>query len=179
MPRSINMTVTLLGAILETAVERELISRNRLGESDAESREHAPRRTYLHTAGEIAALLEAAGVKDADAREDRQHVHRRALLAVLVFAGLRIGEGCALRWRDVDLAAGWLTVGEAKTDAGRRRVKIRGALRDELVAVRVQAATLDPEAFVCATSNGQQAEPRERPQPGAQAGGGSWRPSGS
>ena len=55
------------------------------------------------------------------------------MLATLTFAGLRIGELCALRWRDVDLARGWLTVGGAKTDAGRRSVKIRGALRDELL----------------------------------------------
>ena len=55
------------------------------------------------------------------------------MLAVLVFAGLRINELCALRWRDVDLAAGWLHTG-SKTDAGRDRVvKIRGALRDELL----------------------------------------------
>ncbi len=40
------------------------------------------------------------------------------MLATLTFAGLRIGELCALRWRDVDLAGGWLHVGETKTDAG-------------------------------------------------------------
>jgi integrase len=55
------------------------------------------------------------------------------MLATLVFAGLRISELCGLRCRDVDLATGWLTVAESKTDAGRgRRVKLRGALRDEL-----------------------------------------------
>jgi len=58
------------------------------------------------------------------------------MIATLTFAGLRIGELLALRWRDVDLAGGWLTVGQAKTDAGRRRVTIRGALRDELLSVR-------------------------------------------
>jgi integrase len=30
------------------------------------------------------------------------------MLAVLTFAGLRISELLALRWRDVDLATGWL-----------------------------------------------------------------------
>jgi integrase len=64
-----------------------------------------------------------------------QHIERRAMLSTLTFVGLRIGELCALRWRDVDLAGGWLHTG-SKTDAGWRRVKIRGALRDELLAVR-------------------------------------------
>jgi hypothetical protein len=36
--------------------------------------------------------------------------------------GLRIGELCNLRWRDVDLARGMLTVAESKTDAGERAV---------------------------------------------------------
>jgi integrase len=58
---------------------------------------------------------------------------------VLLFAGLRIGELTALRWRDVDLATGWLHIGEAKTDAGRRRVKLRGTLRDEGEKERLRA----------------------------------------
>jgi integrase len=75
------------------------------------------------------------------------------MLATLVFAGLRIGELCALRWRDVDLANGWLTVQHAKTDAGRRRVKVRGALRDELLSVRA-GENGAPDAFVFATGTG-------------------------
>jgi integrase len=46
------------------------------------------------------------------------------MLATLTFAGLRIGELLRLRWRDVNLAGGWLTVRDSKTDAGRRKVKI-------------------------------------------------------
>jgi len=45
-------------------------------------------------------------------------------------------------------------VGEAKTDAGRRRVKIRGALRDEPAAVRAGSGSIDPDGFVFATSTG-------------------------
>ncbi len=37
---------------------------------------------------------------------------------------------------------------------GGRRVKIRGALRDELVAVRADAGAIDPDGFVFATSTG-------------------------
>jgi integrase len=123
--RSINATITLLGMILEAAVDRELIGRNAARGRGRKVRERAPRRTYLETAEQIAALLDAAGELDRAARADRRHVERRAILATMTFAGLRIGELCALRWRDVDLTGGWLSVGEAKTDAGRRRVKLR------------------------------------------------------
>ena len=82
-------------------------------------------------AEQIEALLTRPASSTQGSRR-RRHVQRRAMIATLMFAGLRIGELCALRWRDVDLAAGWLYVGEAKTDAGRRRVKLRGALRDGL-----------------------------------------------
>jgi integrase len=152
--RSINMTLTLMAAILEGAVERELISRNPAKGKSRRVREREPRRTWLDAAEQIEALVSAAGELDARAREDRRHVERRAIVATLTFAGLRIGELCALRWRDVDLANGWLTVGEAKTDAGRRRVKLRGAPRDELLAVRARTRHAGPDDFVFATSTG-------------------------
>jgi integrase len=158
-PRSINMTVTLLGAILEGAVERELIARNPAKGRGRRVRERAPRRSYLETAAQIEALLDAAGELDREAREDRQHVERRAMLATLTFAGLRISELCALRERDVDLAAGWLHVGESKTDAGRRRVKLRGALRDELSTLRARRPDAAPGDYVFPTSNGEQSSP--------------------
>lgn len=158
-PRSINMTVTLLGAILEGAVERELIARNPAKGRGRRVRERAPRRSYLETATQIEALLDAAGELDREAREDRQHVERRAMLATLTFAGLRISELCALRERDVDLAAGWLHVGESKTDAGRRRVKLRGALRDELSTLRARRPDAAPGDYVFPTSSGEQSNP--------------------
>jgi integrase len=158
-PRSINMTVTLLAAILEGAVERELIARNPAKGRGRRVRERAPRRSYLETAAQIEALLDAAGELDRMAHPACQHVERRAMLATLTFAGLRISELCALRWRDVDLAAGWLHVGESKTDAGRRRVKLRGALRDELLAVRARHPQAAAEAWVFSTLRGGQPSP--------------------
>ena len=76
------------------------------------------------------------------------------MIATLVFAGLRIGELCGLRWRDVDLDSGWLHVGEAKTDAGTRRIKARGALRAELARLRAKQTAADPDDFVFPTSTG-------------------------
>ncbi len=151
--RAINMTVTLLAAILESAVERELITRNPAKGKRRRVRERAPARSHLEEAAQIEALLDAAGELDRDAQEQGKHIQRRAMIATLTFAGLRIGELLALRWRDVNLAGGWLTVGDSKTDAGRRKVKVRGALRDELLAVRASGA-VDQHAPVFATRTG-------------------------
>lgn len=154
--RSTNMTVTLLGAILQRAVRYELLPANPARGCRAAARE--PARTYLETAAQIEALLDAAGELDRGAAKDRRHVHRRAMLATLTFAGLRISELLGLRWRDVDLAAGWLTVGESKTDAGRRKVKIRGALRDTLLTVRA-SGKVDQGSYVFPTRTGARLSP--------------------
>ncbi len=158
-PRSINMTVILFATILESALERELIGRNPAKGKGRRLRERAPSRSYLETAEQITALLDAGGELDREATRERRHVERRAMLATLVFAGLRISEMCALRWRAVDLAGGWLTVGDAKTDAGRRKVKIRGALRDELLAVRGRHQDAPQDAYVFATRGGGRLSP--------------------
>jgi integrase len=52
----------------------------------------------------------------------------RPVLAALAGAGLRVGEAGALDWRDLDLAAGTLTVQESKTSAGRREVELPSGL---------------------------------------------------
>ncbi len=101
----------------------------------------------------ISALLDAAGKIDAQARVCRGQ--RRALLATLTFAGLRIGEALSLCWRDVDLARGTITVRAAKTDAGVRTVNLLPVLRDELDAFRARLDAL-PDAFVFGTSIGSQ-----------------------
>jgi integrase len=76
-----------------------------------------------------------------------------------VFAGLRIGELTALRWRDVDIAANRITVRSSKTDAGIREIDLLPALRDELAAHKAQATDIAPDAFVFATVAG--TEPKQ------------------
>lgn len=138
---------------MEAAVDRDLIGRNPARGRGRKVRERPPARTYLETAAQIAALLDAGHGLDREARADRQHVHRHAILATLTFAGLRIGELCALRWSQVDLQAGWLKVADAKTPAGVRPVKLRGALRAELTAIHGQTP-FDQDGFVFATRTG-------------------------
>ena len=86
--RSINMTLTLLGAILETAVEYKHLASNpargrrrRVPPADVE-------QTFLE-ADQAMLVLDAAGELDREARADRK-IGRRAMMALLVCAGVRV-----------------------------------------------------------------------------------------
>jgi len=155
-PRTINMTLSLLGQILDVADERDLMDRNPLRVNPKRRRLRAakPERAWLDRAEQIAALLNAAGELDAEARADRQGIGRRAMLATLAFAGLRVSELVALRWRDVDLAAGRLRVVESKTNAGVRYVELVPVLRDLLAERKASMGKPDPDALVFATTRG-------------------------
>lgn len=153
-PTTINKTLTRLGQILEDAVEYGHVDRNHA--KGKRRRLKAPKngRSHLDRADHITALLDAAGELDRLARTDRRHVPRRAIAATLVFGGLRIGELCDLRWRAVDLAAGRVSVGEAKTEAGIRKIEMLPALRDELLTWRARAPRTRPTDYVFATAAG-------------------------
>jgi integrase len=75
-------------------------------------------------------------------------------MATLVFAGLRIGEATALRWKDLDLANGRILVVDSKTEAGVRLVDILPVLRDELTSHRHAAVGAQPDELVFPTSTG-------------------------
>jgi integrase len=155
---SINKTLTLLSAVLEQAAEYELIDRNPAAGKRRRLRTTKPRRSYLDSAEQIAALLDAAGELDrlaARGHPGHRHIRRRAMLAMLTFAGLRLGELLALRWRDVDLSNGRLRVADAKTAAGVRDVHLLPALRDELAAFKA-SANPRAEGLVFPTTSGKQ-----------------------
>ena len=151
---SINKTITLLGQVLDVADERGLIERNpvRVNPRNRKLVATKPKRTWIDRADHLAALLDGAGMLDAAARQ--RPGQRRALVATLAFAGLRIGELLALTWQDVDLARGTITVRRSKTDAGERVVDILPVLRDELGGYRARAGRVDHAARVFATSTG-------------------------
>jgi len=151
---SINKTITTLSAIFEAAVEARWIEHNPARGRKRKVRVARKAQTHLNRAEEIEVLLEAADQLDREASARDSHVQRRAILATLLFSGLRIGELCDLRWRDVDLAGGWLQVRRSKTDAGVRRIKIRGALRDDLTNAKARAVHADPNSPVFATRDG-------------------------
>jgi integrase len=149
--RSINRLLDVLSAVIEEALDQEVI----VGRNPARGRRRRlpverPRRAYLDRAEHIEALLDAAGDLD------REHpgVYRRAAIATLVFAGLRIGELADLRWSDVHLGSGRLHVRSAKTAAGERTVELLPVLRDELAALAADRRGDDLAAYVFGTSRG-------------------------
>ena len=151
---SINKTITRLGQILAVAEERDLIARNpvRVNSRNRKLKGRRARPVFLDSAEQIVALLDAA--TELDATPTARTAGRRALIATLVFAGLRIGEATALRWRDVDLARGRITVGASKTDAGIREVDILPVLADELASHRHANSAAGPDELIFPTSAG-------------------------
>ena len=85
-------------------------------------------------------------------------VQDRALWATAMYAGLRRGELQALRWSDVDLAAGVIHVQrswdakegfiEPKSAKGKRKVPIAAVLRDFLLEHRVRVDGPTPDGLV-------------------------------
>lgn len=149
--RSINRTLEALASVIEEALEQGVI----VGRNPALGKRRRlpvgrPRRTYIDRAEQIEALFDAAGQLD----RERVGSYRRALLAVLVLGGLRIGELLDLRWADVHLGSGRLHVRGGKTDAAERSVNLLPLLRDELAALAASRPSDDPDAFVFATATG-------------------------
>ncbi len=162
---SINKTITRLGQILEVAVEYGLIEANPAKGRRRRLKTQKVAPIWLDRPDHIEALLDAASELDRRAQVKGGHdqkggpVYRRALLATLVFAGLRIGELTALQWRDIDLTDNRITVRASKTDAGVRQIDLLPALRDELRTHKAQAPLVAPSDFVFATAYG--TEPKQ------------------
>ncbi|MBA3262010.1 MAG: site-specific integrase [Thermoleophilaceae bacterium] len=154
----INKQLTRLTQIMETATEYDLIERNPAAGKRRRLKVQRPERTFLDRAEHIAGLLDAAAELDRKAR-GRDSRNRHALLATLIFAGLRISEALCLRWRDLDLADGRIRVGDSKTAAGVRWVDLLPVLRDVLLALRAEHIDVGSDALVFATASGGQQNP--------------------
>ncbi|MFN2467186.1 MAG: tyrosine-type recombinase/integrase [Gaiellaceae bacterium] len=137
---SINKTLMVLSQILDDAIEDELIATNPARGRKSRLRASKPRRTWL-AVDEVRALLDAAP-------------KHRALLSTMILSGLRVGELCNLRWRDLNLAAGRLRVEESKTDAGERFVDLSPLLLDELKLHKAKASHMGPDDYVFPTARG-------------------------
>jgi integrase len=162
---SINMLITLLGQILQQAVDYELIDRNpvRVGGRSARFLKRVrPDRTFLEV-DEFHALLDAAGEVEAEAPTNRKGLGRRAMIATLGLGGLRIGELMDLKVAQVDLQRCRFKLADAKTEAGVREVEITLYLRDELLAFtmdrRARRLPLGPSDHFFGTASGRRRDP--------------------
>jgi integrase len=122
----------------------------------------APSETPKQVNARQVAVLDAATMQrlvEAGASE-----RWRVALGLAGYAGLRLGELRALRWRDLDLKAGTLSVSRSllpdgtpkstKTVAGTRTIPILPALRRPLVAWRLRSPHTGPDDLVIATAEG-------------------------
>lgn len=150
---SINETIGRLGQILDVAQERGLIVQNpvRVNPRNRKVRQSRPSRPWLEPE-QVLQLLDAAA--DLDRGDGRGLAIRRPLLATLAWAGLRVGEATALRWRDVSLADGAIRVDQSKTAAGVRTVDVQPELHDERIAWRAVTPFPGPDEIVFPTRSG-------------------------
>ena len=119
--------------ILDAAIEYGVIDRaNPARGRRRRVKADPPRRTWVEPE-QLLALLDAA---------PKGH---RAVLATLAGAGLRVGEACALRWRDLDLSTATLTVRASKTNSGRREVDLPRGLVDELWTLAATSERTEPD----------------------------------
>jgi integrase len=144
----INKTLKRLAQILELAVDYGYLPRNPAASKGGRRRvkERQPQRTWVEPE-QLIALLAAA---------PKGH---RAVLAILAGAGLRVGEACALNWRDLDLATGTLTVRESKTATGRRQVDLPTGLVTELWTLAATSPHTEPDDPVLIGTQGTRQTP--------------------
>jgi integrase len=129
----INKTLKRLAQILDLAVDYGHLPSNPAASKGGRRRvkETPPVRTWVQPE-QLLTLLACA---------PKGH---RPILATMAGAGLRVGEACALDWRDLDLAAGTLTVQESKTPTGRREVELPPALVTELWTLAATGEHTEP-----------------------------------
>jgi integrase len=101
-PRSVNLLLTVLGSVLDQAIQDGLVARNvaRLVARPRQTKTERP----TWTADQIGTLLRAVASD------------RLAPAWMLTTNGLRRGEVLGLTWDDVDLDAGTITIRQARTD---------------------------------------------------------------
>jgi len=149
---SINKCLATLKAIMEQAYDYEHIDRV---PKIVTMPGHTPDRTLITCTAHMTALLQAADMVDTERSRGGE---RRAMIAVMMLAGLRLGEALELRRGDVDLAEGIIRVraeaeDAAKSDAARRRVLVLPVLRDEL-GRWLAMNRLGPDGLLFATASG-------------------------
>jgi len=139
---------TVFGSILEAAVRDELLASNPVRKT----------RMPRHGPVEEKAPIESERVKELI---EKLAEPSRSVASLLAMTGLRIGELLALRWQDVDLQNGFLSVrqtvyeghfDEPKSKGSKRRIPLGPKCTEILAALKPAEAA--PSALVFSTRNG-------------------------
>ena len=153
-PNTVNVHLSVLHDILESAVREELIEANPARRAERPKR---PKQKWrILGAAETRAVV--AGYdelirKETDERERAYlHVHRLAFLT-LMLTGLRQSELRGLRCRDVDLIENVLRVVDSKTDDGIRSIALPPILAEELWQHRRRTAFQGDDEIVLSDPN--------------------------
>ena len=150
---SINETLNLLAQVLEMAVEYEHIQFNPARGRRRRLKAAQPKRTWLEPE-QVKPLLDAT-VRGLRAGKTMPDPRMCALFATAICTGMRIGELLALRWGEINLAQGRLTVLDSKTEAGAgREIDIWPELHDVLASYKAAARYAKPTDYVSATATG-------------------------
>jgi integrase len=155
---SVNKCIRLLAQILDVAEDYGLVAGNPARNRRRYAKRAPKAPVWLDRPEQIEALLEAAARLDASP-SSRTH-GREAFIAVLLLAGLRIGEACELRWRAIDFHNDTIRVEHvAKTAASFREIDLFPGLRRRLEHERERRGPVKPGDRVFLTSAG---TPRDR-----------------
>lgn len=129
-PRSINMILDVLAAVLDDAVRYELLAFNPARAKGTRLKAPKGPRTFLEP-DMVADLLDVAAAWEAEL-PPHQRYGRRALLALLCLGGPRIGEAIAADLGEFDLSQGRWRIPRSKTSAGERDVELSAYLQAQL-----------------------------------------------
>ncbi len=154
-PRGVKTRQTTLATLrqaLRWAVAADLLARNP-AEHVSGPRTTAAKVDDALTADEAAAVLSAATDDDIE-----------ALVWLALKYGLRLGELLDLRWSDIDLDAGELTVRQAKTRAGVRSLPLIPDAERILRAHRKRSPVTGADGYVFPTSVGTRRSPQRTRQ---------------
>lgn len=147
-PASARATMVTLRAALDWAIGADLLQKN-VARYASVPRQPATKVDDTLSTAEVDAVLEAATGTDMEA------------VAVLALKyGMRLGEILALRWDDVDLDAGELTVRQGKTAASSRTLPLLDEVATVLRSHRARAARIGGQGLVFTDELGGPLSPR-------------------
>ena len=136
-----------LGALLGDAMDRGLATRNVIRERGRSKSKGKDRRAEKRKEGKLEIGVDIPTREEIKSFLAKLEGRWRPLLLTAVFSGLRASELRGLRWSDINLAAGTLTVsqradryneiGAPKSESGWRTIPIPPALVDALTAWKV------------------------------------------